>query len=196
MRKRLTEEEKAIRKAKHAEYMKRYNQAHKIEIAEYGKQYYQAHKDEHAEKMKEWRESHREENAEYKKQYRQTPKGRAQYLTDNYNQSDKEKGLNICNNITSDYLTKLISPGECVYCGNSDWKALGADRINNDLPHTPDNVVCACGVCNIERQWTHMSVEEFKEYRKEHPILSARWAALEKSEVGALKKRVHVPLEF
>ena len=62
-----------------------------------------------------------------------------------------------------------IFKSSCVYCGDTNWEHLGCDRINNNLPHTTDNVICACGLCNVERQFNRMSVEEFIEYRKTHP---------------------------
>lgn len=178
----------------HKEDKKQYYHDNKEKIAERFKQYNQTHKEEIAKKNKQWYQDHKEERCEKMKQHYQTPEGRAEGLAKAYNRSDKEKGFDISNNIKSNYIVSRIFKSKCIYCGNTDWKALGADRINNDLPHTPDNVVCACWGCNVERESKHMSVEEFIEYRKEHPLLSRDYTRAEKNEHGALKKKVHVPM--
>lgn len=50
----------------------------------------------------------------------------------------------------------------CIYCGESDWRKLGCDRINNDKPHTRDNVVSCCRRCNTIRS-NKFTVDEMKE---------------------------------
>ena len=84
---------------------------------------------------------------------------------------DKNKGYDTTSNITPQWIEEnLFSDGsKCIYCGDNNWKHLGADRIDNTKPHTPDNVVCSCAICNYERQ-NRFTVEEFIKYRKEHPI--------------------------
>ena len=51
---------------------------------------------------------------------------------------------------------------ECIYCGETDWRKLGLDRINNSKPHTEDNVVPCCRRCNIIRG-NRFTVDEMKE---------------------------------
>ena len=88
---------------------------------------------------------------EYDKRYRSTKKGRAQNLVCRYRQSDKMYGRDECL-ITAQWIIDNIFNGQtCVYCGETDWHKLGCDRIDNTKPHTPDNVVCSCGKCNIKK---------------------------------------------
>lgn len=88
---------------------------------------------------------------EYDERYRSTKKGRAQNLVCRYRQSDKMYGRDECL-ITAQWIIDNIFNGQtCVYCGETDWHKLGCDRIDNTKPHTPDNVVCSCGKCNIKK---------------------------------------------
>lgn len=61
-----------------------------------------------------------------------------------------------------------IFTSKCIYCGDDNWEHLGCDRKDNSKPHTSDNIVCACGICNAERS-DNYTVEEFIQYRKLHP---------------------------
>lgn len=107
------------------------------------------------------------DNAHCKK-YQSTKKGRAATLLHAYKQSDSINNRGECK-LTRSWIVDRIFSTSCIYCGDSSWEHLGADRIDNNLPHTPDNCVCACGICNIERQYKELSVDEFKEYRKANP---------------------------
>lgn len=51
---------------------------------------------------------------------------------------------------------------ECIYCGESDWRKLGCDRMNNERPHTKDNVVPCCKRCNTLKS-NKFTVDEMKE---------------------------------
>lgn len=116
---------------------------------------------------------------------------RANSIKTRYNDCDKFRGFDISNNITSKWIVENIFSGQkCVYCGDQDWTHLGCDRIDNTKPHTPDNVVCSCGLCNIERG-DNYTVEDFKQYRSLHPRACdiPKAPAIQLSETGALKKR-------
>ena len=111
----------------------------------------------------------------------------------NYSRDDKNRGLSVDQNIDRDWIIKNIFTSKCIYCGDDDWKHLGADRIANNKPHTPDNVVCACRLCNMERA-NRYSVEEFKEYRKLHPRnlgngIEKSWEIGKENGVTVLKKK-------
>lgn len=150
---------------------KAYYEAHREEKRAKGKAYYWAHKEEDNARCKAYRETHKEEKKAQYRAYQSTPKGRAVNLLAGYNREDREKGFDTSNNITADWIvTNIFSGQKCVYCEDSDWRHLGCDRIDNDKPHTPDNVVCCCGICNIERsdKYTH---QEFIQYRQLHPRL-------------------------
>lgn len=152
------------------EYDRKYYQANREKILEQRKQYYQDNAEnlkeyyqENAERIKERKKQYRKENAErykeYIKQYRQTPFGRASHLLGTYNQADKKynrgKG-----DLTAKWIVENIFSQPCHYnCGESDWKKMGCDRIDNSKPHTMDNVVPCCEKCNTKRG--NKTYEEF-----------------------------------
>lgn len=147
---------------KKADYIEKYGvEAYKRKL-ERGRQYKAKHKEklteqkkqydaEHREQKKQYRAEHKEEKAAYNKQYRATPIGRANNLAAAYRTSDKKYNRGICT-ITKEWIVDNIFTKSCIYCGESDWKKLGCDRIDNTKPHTIDNVVCCCGKCNVKRK--------------------------------------------
>ena len=131
-------------------------------IDKYGEEWYK----ERLEKHKEWCKNNKKHCAEYsksrrielnkegrsidKENYWKDNIHRAKYLIKSYKQGDEKKGYGICS-ITVDDFLELTSNG-CVYCGETDWKKLGLDRINNTKPHTKENCVCSCWNCNDKKQ--------------------------------------------
>lgn len=83
-----------------------------------------------------------------------TPKGRAVNLLTSYRQSDKKYGRGECT-LTADWIVENIFSQPCHYCGRTDWTKMGCNRIDNSLPHTPDNCVPCCHACNLklENKW-------------------------------------------
>lgn len=171
----------------HPDYAKKkskeWKQNHKSEVVAYNKQYREEHKEEQKQRDYERYHSNPEKEKQRRKEYyRANPEkalstnqkysksksGRATKLILNYKRNDIEYDRGDCT-LTKDWVIANIFSSSCIYCGDSDWQHLGADRIDNSLPHTPENCVCACGICNIERQIQDMSVEEFKEYRLANP---------------------------
>lgn len=136
-------EKDGLRRWKVNEYGKRWKQ----ENPEYKKHWYQ----EHRENKKRWYQEHREERAEYKKRFYQTPYGRAQHLINAYRQSDRQLNRGECT-LTAKWVVDNIFNRSCLYCGESDWRELGCDRIHNSKPHTIENVVCSCEKCNKKRK--------------------------------------------
>lgn len=147
---------------------KRYLDSHKEKVAEWRSNY----KSRAANNQKEYRERHKDElkdkNKEWCSNYYHTYSGRSRNLIHKYTQSDIEENRGDCT-LTPEWVIDNIFTSSCVYCGDSEWEHLGCDRIDNSKPHTPENCICACGICNIDRQLQEMSVEEFKEYRKNNP---------------------------
>ena len=158
---------------------KEYKLSHKDYYVDYMKQYYLDNKY----KFKEYNNNRKANNPEYEKIryennkdycrekskiYRKTKEGKAICLIGNYRYSDKLYNRGQCT-LTKEWILQNIFNSKCIYCGDSNWEHLGADRIDNSIPHTPDNCICSCGVCNAERQLRKMTVEEFIEYRKTHP---------------------------
>lgn len=128
----LTEEEQKAAKSRRN---KRYSQKHKEELSEY---------------MKIYRKKHSDERKEYMKQLRETPVGRASNLRTAYKRVDKKYNRGECT-LTTKWIVENIFSSKCHYCGESDWTKLGADRIDNSKPHTPDNVVPCCYHCNCKK---------------------------------------------
>lgn len=144
-RKYFTEEE---RKAAQREAVKRHYQNNREKKLEYQTEYNKKNK----EKLAEY-------HAEYDAKYYSTPKGRASNLAGTYKQEDKKYGRGECT-ITAKWILENIFNGQvCHYCGKADWRELGCDRIDNSLPHTPDNVVPCCKMCNIKKGT--MSYDEY-----------------------------------
>jgi hypothetical protein len=84
---------------------------------------------------------------ERQRRYAKTDKGRAIFLAKAYEAIDKAKGQT--SEVTQMFLLEQIFPSRCVYCGTVD--RLGCDRIDNAKGHTLDNIVPACGDCNVMR---------------------------------------------
>lgn len=111
-----------------------------------------------------WERKRREQETGEKEPY--TPpvdekKERAHNLARNYKKDDEKDGRGESTLTTGWIKNNIFSGQKCVYCGEEDWHKLGCDRIDNTKPHTPDNVVCSCSKCNVERG--SMTYEEFKE---------------------------------
>lgn len=151
----------------HKEERREYENSHKEEIREYKKKYRDSHKEEIREYEKKYRDTNREvrmaySNAYRKENYYTKPRLRAYYLMSKYRHSDKEKNLGETT-LTSGWIVDNIFSGQsCIYCGETDWRKLGCDRIDNSLPHTPENCVCACSNCNRTRK-----DKPFEEFVKE-----------------------------
>ena len=180
----MTTEEKKQRKR---EYDKLYREKNKKKIAEYKHQYYIEHKEEkqeydkvyrsnNIERRKQvknaWNKKQKKKTSAYNKEYYSTIKGLAKRRRNHYLYEDKYYGYDNGPTVSAEWIEENILKGHsCIYCGDSDPTHLGCDRIDDNKGHTSDNIVCACPVCNWERRLLKMSVEEFIEYRKEHPRL-------------------------
>ena len=146
----LTEEEqKAAKRAAG----RRWYHNNKEKIAEYQAEYYQNNKEKLAEYHAEYYQNNKEKKVEQHAEYRSTPIGRAINLAGNYNASDKLYNRGECT-LTPEWIVQNIFSKPCHYCGKTDWHELGCDRIDNSLPHRPDNVVPCCWECNIKKQKT------------------------------------------
>lgn len=159
----FTEEE---RKAAIREKGKRWREKN----PEYHSKWYQRHKKEHSEYTKEWRENNKEKVKEYNKKagkryeeknpekrkqqkkdaskrFYYTPKGRAKNLLNSYSREDEKNNRGKCT-LTSDWIIEHIFFQPCAHCGRTDWLKIGCNRLDNSLPHTPDNVEPCCWECN------------------------------------------------
>lgn len=145
-------------------YRKEYYQKHKKELTEYAKNAYDKNKEEKKERMKQYYLSKKEyfksknkkyylENTEKVKEYSKkrynTPIGRASALLKSYNKQDIEMGRGK-GNLTAKWIVDNIFSQPCAHCGKTGWENIGCNRINNDLPHTKDNVEPCCFECNVK----------------------------------------------
>lgn len=130
-----------------AEKDKLYYQRHRDEIKKRSQEYKQSHPEERKKYSKEYYQKHREQDLDYRKN---TKTGRAGNLMTAYRQEDKKYGRGQCT-LTTKWIVENIFNKRCMYCGEEDWRLLGADRIYNDKPHTPENCVPCCYSCNCKR---------------------------------------------
>ena len=146
------------------EKSKDYYVAHKEERLAFNRKYKIENKEKILEKTKKWLEKnpdyHKqwyEENKEkrlmqmkkYNLEYAKTPMGRASYLNSMYKQSDKKANRGECT-LTAKWIVDNIFSKPCKHCGKTGWKIIGCNRLDNDKPHTPDNVEPCCFECNCK----------------------------------------------
>lgn len=154
-----TEEQKEKRRENKREWYKN-NKEH---VSEYNKEYSKKYREENRDillaKKNEYSKTHNEERSTYMKKYNSTKIGRAVNLASSYKQTDEEYNRGECT-ITAKWILENIFNGQvCHYCGKADWRELGCDRIDNSLPHTPENCVPCCKMCNIKKGT--MSYDEY-----------------------------------
>ena len=146
-RKYVTEDERLeAKRARNRKYMTKYRQEHKAERAKYREE----HKAERAEYFAKYRQEHKDESTEIKRKYLNTKEGRASNLIRAYKQEDKKRGRGDIDLTVPWFIRNIFT--KCIYCGETDWKKLGCDRINNSKAHTMENVVPSCWDCNNKRQ--------------------------------------------
>lgn len=86
-------------------------------------------------------------NYETHKKWLHTPIGRASTLLNSYNHKDEKQNRGK-GNLTSKWIVEHIFSQPCAHCGKIGWDVIGCNRLNNDLPHTKDNVEPCCKECN------------------------------------------------
>lgn len=87
----------------------------------------------------------------------QYQKDKASKMIAAYRCKDRNKRLN-CDLDVPWFIDNILLQS-CFYCGTN--KYVGADRINNNLGHTKDNIIPCCYICNTTRN-NNFSVEEMK----------------------------------
>lgn len=136
------------------EKAKEWRDENREKCREYGRKHYQKNK----EKLLEYRKKYYETHA---RDYKAIKSVRARYLLNQYIANDEKHKRGKCS-ITEDWIVDNILNSKCHYCGETDWTKLGCDRIDNDLPHTPENCVPCCRECNLAKQ--KMSYEDFLKF--------------------------------
>lgn len=87
---------------------------------------------------------------------------RAANMTNVYRYNDTKDGFDEVCDFDAQWMIDNIYSKECIYCGETDWRLLGCDRINNNKGHTKDNVNPCCKRCNKLRS-DKFTVAEMKE---------------------------------
>ncbi len=134
-----------------------YYQKNKEKILEQGAKWRNDNKEKIAVIQAEYRQNNKEKIAEYKTEWYYTKYTRAKHLLRGYIQMDrKNKVIQALNRgectLTPEWIVDNIFSGQvCCYCGESDWRKLGADRKDSYLPHTPENCVPCCDRCNTKK---------------------------------------------
>ena len=131
--------------------------------------FYEKYPDKKSEYGKKYYGTHQEQIKAYRIEYSGTKERRASSIRYQYQKKDRDNNREGFN-LTQRWILDNIFNSKCIYCGDDDWHHLGCDRIDDEKAHTTDNCVCACALCNVERFYKGMSVEEFIEYRKIVPL--------------------------
>lgn len=105
----------------------------------------------------EFKAAQRAANAEY----RSTQKGRANELLKSYRREDRKYNRGECT-LSVEFILEHIFTQPCTHCGCSDWKKIGCNRLDNNLPHTPDNVEPCCYRCNVRLYGEDISKQVFQ----------------------------------
>lgn len=107
------------------------------------------------------REKVLEQKKEYMKEYQKTPMGRAHTLLMQYNTKDKKYNRGE-GDLTTKWIVDNIFTKPCVHCGESDWRKIGCNRIDNSKPHTMDNVEPCCKECNDRLNGEELSKQVYQ----------------------------------
>lgn len=136
-------------------YFKKYREEHEEELRLKAREYYLKNKTKCIEKVKKWAEEnpekHKELSNKKSKKYQSTPIGRARHILTAYNTSDRNANRGE-GDLTAEWIVTNIFSQPCVHCGETDWRKLGCNRLDNSKPHTMDNVEPCCRKCNRQEQ--------------------------------------------
>ena len=91
------------------------------------------------------------------KLYRSTLRGSSMTLLHNYNRDDKDAGRPQ-GDLTVEDVIEMRLQG-CTYkdqCGTTDWRLIGINRKDNNLPHTKANCEPCCFKCNLKLNGEYM----------------------------------------
>lgn len=110
---------------------------------------------------KEWYQTHKDYHRKYYSAYNITQPSRAAKLLYAYNQSDEQHNRGK-GDLTAQWIVENIFSKPCVYCGETDWRKLGCNRIDVLKPHTMNNVEPCCWKCNCKLRGKDVKQERNK----------------------------------
>lgn len=131
------------------EYMKEYYQKNKEKLLSKQNKYYKNNKDVHKAYYERNKDRIIEYQTEYQVEYSKTPMARANNLLYGYKRADNVFRGGGCT-LTAKWIVDNIFSKPCVHCGETDWRKIGCNRLDNSKPHTEDNVEPCCFKCNIK----------------------------------------------
>lgn len=142
----------AENREKITELRKQWYDENREELLEYWKQY----RAENREKIKQYRQENREYWKQYQKQYYSTLRGYCTNIRKTNIHADKKYGR-IGDELPPNYPTiedymELLQQRDFYDGKQYDFTEMGLDRIDNDKPHTLDNIVPCTTKHNVERQ--------------------------------------------
>lgn len=132
-------------KKKKREYMRIWSSKNRERVRELAKESYIRNR----EKRLRYAKEHQEEKIEYNKDYRKTPIGRALYILGGYKREDSKYNRGE-SDLTAQWIVENIFTKPCAHCGETDWRKIGCNRLDNSRPHTMDNVEPCCHDCNLK----------------------------------------------
>lgn len=136
-------------KEKEKEWHRQYYLKNKERLLAKQNEYYKNNKDIHKEYYSMNKERIIEYQKEYQKEYDKTPMAKANSLLCAYKAADRRFNRGE-GDLTAKWIVDNIFSKPCVHCGESDWRKIGCNRLDNSKPHTKDNVEPCCFKCNIE----------------------------------------------
>ena len=146
------------------EYVSKYGEeAYKI-MREQRNKYYSENREKELNRKRRYCEDKEKWRDVYERYYG-TKKGKVAKIINSYRAADKDKGRGDCT-LEPDWVMENILNSSCIYCGETDWRKLGCDRIDNTKSHTPDNIVCSCWDCNNKRRKEGFEKFLYKSWRK------------------------------
>jgi hypothetical protein len=91
------------------------------------------------------------------------------WRVDGYNQQDKKKNRNITNNVKYEdyqyFRNKIENQEKCLICRGTFFyphRKPSLDRIDNNLPHTKENVQITCAHCNVIKSDKDETIQKLK----------------------------------
>lgn len=97
---------------------------------------------------REWHILHDHYSRDKSRERRKTPIGRAEHLISDYKIQDKNKGFDDEIDFDAQWIVENILSKPCAHCGKIGWQIIGCNRLDNDKPHTKENVEPCCRSCN------------------------------------------------
>lgn len=165
------------------EKQKQYYEKNKEKKSVYQKKYWEENKERHKERNRNLSRKNYYENQEKYKEYQKkyyiehkeeinekahnklysNQLYRAYVLLHEYNAAD-ERNCRGKGDLTTEWIVENIFSQPCPHCGETDWTKIGCNRLDNNKPHTMDNVEPCCKECNSKLNAISAKRDEFGKF--------------------------------